>query len=140
MHTLEKLIWNLSFSKNISELIKLSLIDFSKNCFIAFFSLALLMYIRPPEFNFMQTLIPNHMAWTEGIGGPKSKYISVVDKIAKSTDFLYALQKTLLLTLLTNNDGDEKTSSSRKLFLAKLRRYVLDLSMEQRVIILIRFK
>ncbi|XP_046805670.1 E3 ubiquitin-protein ligase RNF123 isoform X2 [Lucilia cuprina] len=94
--------------------------------------LALLMYIRPPEFNYMQNLIPNHMAWTEGIGGPKSKYMSVVEKIAKSTDFLYALQKTLLLTLLTNNDGDDKTPSSRKLFLAKLRRYVMDLSMEQR--------
>ncbi|KAM7363066.1 kip1 ubiquitination-promoting complex subunit 1 isoform 2-T2 [Cochliomyia hominivorax] len=94
--------------------------------------LALLMYIRPPEFNYMQTLIPDHMAWTEGIGGPKSKYMSVVEKIAKSTEFLYALQKTLLITLLTNNDGDEKTPSSRKLFLAKLRRYVMDLSMEQR--------
>lgn len=91
------------------------------------------MYIRPPEFNYMQNLIPNHVAWTEGIGGPKAKYLAVVDKIAKSTEFLYALQKTLLLTLLTNNDGDEKMPSSRKIFLAKLRRYVMDLSMEQRV-------
>lgn len=89
------------------------------------------MYIRPPEFNYMQNLIPNHMAWTEGIGGPKSKYMSVVEKITKSTDFLYALQKTLLLTLLTNNDGDDKAPSSRKLFLAKLRRYVMDLSMDR---------
>ncbi|XP_013113066.2 E3 ubiquitin-protein ligase RNF123 isoform X2 [Stomoxys calcitrans] len=94
--------------------------------------LALLMYIRPPEFSYMQTLIPDHLAWTEGIGGPKSKYLAAVEQISKSTDFVYALQKTLLLSLLTNDDGDMVSSSSRKIFLAKLRRYVMDLSMEQR--------
>lgn len=81
----------------------------------------------------MQTLIPNHTAWTEGIGGPKAKYMSVVDKLAKSTEFLYALQKTLLQSLLINNDGGTLTPSTRKLFLAKLRRYIMDLCMEQRV-------
>ncbi|XP_061398037.1 E3 ubiquitin-protein ligase RNF123 [Musca vetustissima] len=94
--------------------------------------LALLMYIRPPEFTFMQFLIPDHLAWTEGIGGPKHKYMSMVEKIAKSTELVYVLQKTLLLTLLINDDGDAVTASSRKIFLAKLRRYVMDLSMEQR--------
>lgn len=96
-------------------------------------SLALLMYIRPPEFSYMQTLIPESLAWTEGIGGPKQKYLAVVEKIAKSTEFVCALQKTLLLSLLINDDGDLVSSSSRKIFLAKLRRYVMDLSMEQRV-------
>lgn len=96
-------------------------------------SLALLMYIRPPEFAYMQTLIPESLAWTEGIGGPKQKYLAVVEKIAKSTEFVCALQKTLLLSLLINDDGDLVSSSSRKIFLAKLRRYVMDLSMEQRV-------
>uniref|UniRef100_A0A1A9W1K7 RING-type E3 ubiquitin transferase n=1 Tax=Glossina brevipalpis TaxID=37001 RepID=A0A1A9W1K7_9MUSC len=94
--------------------------------------LALLMCTRPPEFTYMQELIPNHLAWTDGIGGSKGRYMSAVEKITKSTEYLYILQKTLLLTLLNNTDADSRSPSSRKLFLAKARRYIMDLSMEQR--------
>ncbi|XP_017466845.1 PREDICTED: E3 ubiquitin-protein ligase RNF123 [Rhagoletis zephyria] len=99
---------------------------FKKHC------LALLMYIRPPEYKFMQQLVPDSIAWTEGIGGPKQKYLSQVDRITKATESLYNVQKNLLILLFTNTDGDELTPSSRKIFISKLRRYVMDLSMEQR--------
>lgn len=101
--------------------------------FIIYCSLALFTYIKPPSFSFMQTLVPNHIIWTDGLGGPKQKYLSTVDKLHKSTEFLYVLQKTLLFALLNNTDGNENSPSSRKIFLSKLRRYVMDLSVEQRV-------
>lgn len=88
----------------------------------------------------MQFLIPDTVAWTEGIGGPQYKYLNIVDRLAKSTESLYELQKTLLHTLLNNTDGSNDSPSSRKLFLSKFRRYTMDLSMEQRVrMILINF-
>uniref|UniRef100_W8AXB6 RING-type E3 ubiquitin transferase n=1 Tax=Ceratitis capitata TaxID=7213 RepID=W8AXB6_CERCA len=99
---------------------------FKKHC------LALLMYIRPPEYKYMQQLVPDSIAWTEGVGGPKQKYLAQVDKITKATEAIYIMQKNLLILLLTNTDGDELAPSSRKIFISKLRRYVMDLSMEQR--------
>lgn len=112
------------------------------------------MYIRPPEYKYMQQLVPDPIVWTEGlcvkkmhqfeyyfnlfihlagVGGPKQKYLALVEKIAKATESLYNAQKNLIMLLLTNTDGDELAPSSRKIFIAKLRRYVMDLSMEQRV-------
>ncbi|XP_011189510.2 E3 ubiquitin-protein ligase RNF123 [Zeugodacus cucurbitae] len=99
---------------------------FKKHC------LALLMYIRPPEYKYMQQLVPDPIVWTEGVGGPKQKYLTQVDKLTKATENLYNAQKNFILLLLTNTDGDELAPSSRKIFISKLRRYVMDLSMEQR--------
>lgn len=101
--------------------------------FFLFSSLALFTYIKPPSFSYMQTMVPNHIIWTDGLGGPKQKYLATVDKLHKSTEFLYVLQKTLLMALMDNTDGNETSPSSRKVFLSKLRRYVMDLSVEQRV-------
>ncbi|XP_017143160.1 E3 ubiquitin-protein ligase RNF123 [Drosophila miranda] len=99
---------------------------FKKHC-IAFF-----LYIHPLEFYIMEELLPDHMAWTEGIDGPKDKYLNAVEKVRKLTEPLYAAQKDLLSTLMINKDGSALSSSSRTIFLSKLRRYVIDLSMEQR--------
>ncbi|EDV91344.1 E3 ubiquitin-protein ligase RNF123 isoform X2 [Drosophila grimshawi] len=99
---------------------------FKKHC-LAFF-----LYISPLEFYIMEELLPDHMAWTEGIDGPKDKYANVVEKVRKSTESLYAAEKDFLNTLMINSDGNAETPSTRKLFLNKMRRYVMDLSMEQR--------
>ncbi|XP_020813353.1 E3 ubiquitin-protein ligase RNF123 isoform X1 [Drosophila serrata] len=99
---------------------------FKKHC-IAFF-----LYIHPLEFYIMEELLPDSMAWTEGIDGPKDKYLTVVDKVRKVTEPLYVAQKDFLSTLLINTDGTPESPSSRSIFLTKLRRYVFDLSMEQR--------
>lgn len=81
----------------------------------------------------MEELLPDYMTWTEGIDGPKDKYLNAVEKVRKLTENLYAAQKDLLNTLMINSDGGPDSPSSRKLFLSKMRRYVIDLSMEQRV-------
>jgi len=81
----------------------------------------------------MEELLPDTMAWTEGIDGPKDKYLNVVEKVRKVTEPLYAAQKDFLTTLLINTDGTRESPSSRSIFLSKMRRYVIDLSMEQRV-------
>lgn len=81
----------------------------------------------------MEELLPDSMAWTEGIDGPKEKYLNVVEKVRKVTEPLYTAQKDLLCTLMINSDGSRESPSSRSIFLSKLRRYVIDLSMEQRV-------
>jgi len=89
--------------------------------------------IHPLEFYIMEELLPDTMAWTEGIDGPKDKYLNVVEKVRKVTEPLYAAQKDFLTTLLINTDGTRESPSSRSIFLSKMRRYVIDLSMEQRV-------
>ncbi|XP_065723172.2 E3 ubiquitin-protein ligase RNF123 [Drosophila suzukii] len=99
---------------------------FKKHC-LAFF-----LYIHPLEFYIMEELLPDTMAWTEGIDGPKDKYLNVVEKVRKVTEPLYAAQKDFLTTLLINTDGTRESPSSRSIFLSKMRRYVIDLSMEQR--------
>jgi len=78
-------------------------------------------------------MLPDYMAWTQGIDGPKDKYLNVVEKVRKITESLYVVQKDFLNTLMINTDGNPDSPSSRKLFLTKMRRYVIDLSMEQRV-------
>ncbi|XP_060645573.1 E3 ubiquitin-protein ligase RNF123 [Drosophila nasuta] len=99
---------------------------FKKHC-LAFF-----LYIHPLEFYILEELLPDYMAWTQGIDGPKDKYMSVVEKVRKTTESLYLVQKDFLNTLMLNTDGGSDSPSSRKLFLIKMRRYVIDLSMEQR--------
>lgn len=99
---------------------------FKKHC-LAFF-----LYIHPLEFYIMEELLPDSMAWTDGIDGPKDKYLSVVDKVRKVTEPLHSAQKDFLSTLLINTDGTKESPSSRSIFLTKMRRYVIDLSMEQR--------
>ncbi|ALC46914.1 CG6752 [Drosophila busckii] len=99
---------------------------FKKHC-LAFF-----LYIHPPEFYIMEQLLPDNQVWTEGIDGPKDKYLHVAEKLRKVTDMLYTSQKDFVNTLMINTDGSSESPSSRKLFIAKLRRYVIDLSMEQR--------
>ncbi|XP_037951834.1 E3 ubiquitin-protein ligase RNF123 isoform X2 [Teleopsis dalmanni] len=99
---------------------------FRKHC------LALFMYIRPPRHQYLEELLPNNAAWTEGIGGPKAKYLLTVDKVLKAVEPLYLVQKAFLFTLLVNTDGTDTSPSSRKWFITKLRRYVMDLSAEQR--------
>lgn len=96
-------------------------------------SLAFFLYVHPLEFYIMEEILPDYMAWTEGIDGPKDKYLNAVEKVRKITEVLYAAQKDLLKTLMINTDGSGESPSSRKLFLNKMRRYVIDLSMEQRV-------
>lgn len=98
-----------------------------------YFSLAFFLYIHPLEFYILGELLPDFLAWTEGIDGPKDKYLNVVEKVRKSTEGLYAAQKDFLNTLMINIDGSAESPSSRKLFLTKMRKYVMDLSMEQRV-------
>ncbi|XP_034661955.1 E3 ubiquitin-protein ligase RNF123 [Drosophila subobscura] len=99
---------------------------FKKHC-IAFF-----LYIHPLEFYIMEELLPDYLAWTDGIDGPKEKYLGIVEKVRKVTEPLYVAQKDFLSTLMINRDGTPTSPSSRRLFLAKMRRYVIDLSMEQR--------
>ncbi|XP_055849939.1 E3 ubiquitin-protein ligase RNF123 isoform X2 [Episyrphus balteatus] len=99
---------------------------FKKHC------LAILMYLRPPEYSAMIKVLPDDIVWTKGIGGSKEEYSLASNSLAKSVDALYTLQINFLRTLLTNTDGDSSFPSSRKIFTNKLRRYVIDASMEQK--------
>lgn len=92
------------------------------------------MNLSPPEYSLMTEMLPDKNVWTEGVGGPKEIYTAVCQKFTKSVETLYQLQKNLLKTLLNNEDGDTVTASSRKLFLVKLRKYVIICSIEQRPI------
>lgn len=68
-----------------------------------------------------------------GIGGSKDEYLKVCKTISRSIKPLYTLQLNLMRVLLTNTDGDRASPSSRKIFIHKLRRYVIDSSLEQKV-------
>lgn len=46
---------------------------------------------------------------------------------------LYNLQKNLLSVILNNDDGSTNEGSSRKIFLSRLRKYVMENSLEHRV-------
>lgn len=97
-------------------------------------SLPVFLYIKPPDEATLGELLPNDMIWTEGLGGSKEAYFKVSDKLIQCTDGLYVLQKSLVETLLQNNDNDEDlTASSRKIFVSKMRRYVRENSLEQQV-------
>lgn len=97
------------------------------------FSLPTFVYIKPPDESTLTLVIPDDCIWTDGLGGSKEKYQNCCDRLKQSADVLYILQKHLMLILLNNTDGDDNTPSSRKIFLSKLRRYVMENSLEHRV-------
>lgn len=98
---------------------------YEKNC------LPLFLYIKPPDESALEKLLPDDCIWTEGIGGNKLEYNLACDRLKQCTAVLYTLQKNLILQLMNNQDGDAKSASSRKLFLAKFRKYVMDNSAER---------
>lgn len=93
---------------------------FDKNC------LPLFLYIKPPDESALEKLLPDDCIWTEGIGGNKLEYNLACDRLKQCTAVLYTLQKNLILQLMNNKDGHAKSPSSRKLFLSKFRKYVMD--------------
>lgn len=103
---------------------------FEKNC------LPLFLYIKPPDEAALERLLPDDCIWTEGIGGNRLEYNLACDRLKQCTAVLYTLQKNLILVLMNNSDGTETTPSSRKTFLAKFRKYVMEDSVEQRNIFL----
>lgn len=97
-------------------------------------SLPVFLYIKPPDETTLGELLPNEMIWTEGLGGSKEAYLKASDKLIQMTDGLYILQKSLMETLLQNNDNDgDQSASSRKIFVNKWKRYVRENSLEQQV-------
>lgn len=84
--------------------------------------------------------MPDDQVWTAGLGGSKCVYIENCKKLSACTDALYTLQKNLVEKLLNNADADrdgdgvEQTPSSRKIFVNKLRKYVIENSVEHRTI------
>lgn len=92
------------------------------------------LYIKPPDESTLGDLLPDAHIWTSGIGGSKDKYMSACKKLQQSTDVLYGLQKNLVELLMRNDDHVQYTvPSSRCLFVHKMRRYVIENCLEQRV-------
>lgn len=91
------------------------------------------LYTKPPDESTLGELLPDDHVWTDGLGGPKEKYLDACDKLIQCTDMLYVLQKNLVEKLLDNQDG-VTSPSSRDLFAFHLRRYVVENSVEHRVI------
>lgn len=92
------------------------------------------LYIKPPDEATLGELLPNDIIWTEGLGGSKDAYLKASDKLIQCTDGLYVLQKSLIETLLQNNDNDgDVTASSRKIFVNKIKNYVKENSLEHQV-------
>lgn len=114
------------------------------------------MYIKPPDELTLADVLPDDHIWTEGtpefdpifcvssfehlpnitlagLGGPKDVYLSDCCKLRTSTDMLYILHKHLVEKLLDNTDHTNRSPSSRKIFNAKLRQYVMENSVEHRV-------
>ncbi|XP_037034222.1 E3 ubiquitin-protein ligase RNF123 isoform X3 [Bradysia coprophila] len=99
---------------------------FKRNCLPVF------LYIKPPDEATLGELLPNEMIWTEGLGGSKEAYLNASDKLIQSTDGLYVLQKSLMETLLQNDDNEgNESASSRKIFVEKFKKYVKENSLEQ---------
>ncbi|XP_055613929.1 E3 ubiquitin-protein ligase RNF123 [Uranotaenia lowii] len=100
---------------------------FRKNC------LPLFLYTKPPDEATLEQLLPDDAIWTEGLGGSKDVYMTACDKLKAHTGVLYTLQKNLIHILLNNRDGDENCApSSRKIFMEKLRKFVMDNNSEMR--------
>lgn len=64
----------------------------------------------------------------------KDAYLNDCQKLNTCTDALYTLQKNLVEKLLDNTDGSETLPSSRKIFITKLRKYMVENSVEHRTI------
>lgn len=102
--------------------------------------LPIFLYIKPPDELTLAELLPDDHIWTAGMSGPKETYLSGCKKLSTCTDALYTLQKHLMEKLLDNDDGERDgngvdiTPSSRKIFMNKLRNYVIENSVEHRTI------
>lgn len=68
--------------------------------------------------------------------GSKDTYLAGCKRLSACTDALYTLQKHLMEKLLDNDDatGGEVSPTSRKIFMNKLRQYVIENSVEHRTI------
>ncbi|XP_062548443.1 E3 ubiquitin-protein ligase RNF123 [Armigeres subalbatus] len=100
---------------------------FKKNC------LPLFLYTKPPDESTLEQLLPDDAIWTEGLGGSKQAYLTACEKLKAHTGVLYTLQKNLIHILLNNRDGEDgSTPASRKIFMAKLRKFVMDNNAEMR--------
>ncbi|XP_058814876.1 E3 ubiquitin-protein ligase RNF123 [Topomyia yanbarensis] len=100
---------------------------FKKNC------LPLFLYTKPPDESTLEQLLPDDTIWTEGLGGSRELYLAACDRLKAHTSVLYTLQKNLILILLNNSDGTNKGSpSSRRIFVTKLRKFVMDNNAEMR--------
>ncbi|XP_065083539.1 E3 ubiquitin-protein ligase RNF123 isoform X2 [Ochlerotatus camptorhynchus] len=100
---------------------------FKKNC------LPLFLYTKPPDESTLEQLLPDDAIWTEGLGGSKQVYLAACEKLKAHTSVLYTLQKNLIHILLNNRDGEDGCSpSSRKIFMARLRKFVMDNNAEMR--------
>lgn len=95
--------------------------------------LPIFLYIKPPDELTLSDVLPDDHIWTEGLGGPKEIYLSDCNKLRTTTDTLYVLHKNLVERLLDNDDHTRSTPSSRKIFIMKLRQYVMENSLEHRV-------
>lgn len=96
--------------------------------------LPIFLYIKPPDESTLADLIPDQNVWTNGMETSKEAYLNDCQKLNSSTDALYTLQKNLMEKLLINTDGSDTTPSSRKIFITKLRKYVIENSVEHRTI------
>lgn len=91
------------------------------------------MYIKPPDELTLAELLPDEHIWTAGLDGNKDLYLNGCKKLSSCTDALYVLQKNLVQKLVDNTDGDASSPASRKIFCNKLRKYVVENSVEHRV-------
>ncbi|XP_058453045.1 E3 ubiquitin-protein ligase RNF123 isoform X2 [Malaya genurostris] len=100
---------------------------FKKNC------LPLFLYTKLPDESTLEQVLPDDIIWTMGLGGPREQYLAACDRLKAHTSVLYTLQKNLILILLNNADGKNSNSpSSRRIFLTKLRKFVMESNAEMR--------
>lgn len=95
--------------------------------------LPIFLYIKPPDELTLSELLPDEHIWTVGLDGNKELYLNGCNKLNTCTEALYVLQKNLVQKFIDNTDGDENSPSSRKIFCSKLRKYVVENSVEHRV-------
>lgn len=104
------------------------------NCPFLLRRLPIFLYIKPPDESTLADLLPDDNVWTNGMETSKDTYLNGCKKLSLCTDPLYTLQKHLVEKLLNNGDGSDTTPSSRKIFIGKLRKYVVENSVEHRTI------